>query len=133
MRSLSTYFVAGLAVASILFVGLASSATAAQQRQEESGIAAIHSGKTGKTTSGEPFNPESMAAHRSLPFETMVRVTNTQNGRSIVVRINDRGPFTRGRVIDVTPAAARALGISGLAPVKLSLATCEALTGERVG
>lgn len=123
MRRLSTHFVAGLAVASILFVGLASSATAAQQRQEESGIAAIHSGKTGKTTSGEPFNPESMtAAHRSLPFGTMVRVTNTQNGRSIVVRINDRGPFTRGRVIDVTPAAARALGMSGLAPVKLSLA-----------
>jgi rare lipoprotein A len=100
---------------------LASTATGAQQRQEESGIAAIDSAKTGKTTSGEPFNPESMtAAHRSLPFGTMVRVTNTQNSRSIVVRINDRGPFTRGRVIDVTPAAARALGFSGLTPVKLS-------------
>ena len=121
MRSLSTYFVAGLAIASVLFVGLASSATAAQQWQEEFGIAAIHSGKTGTTTSGEAFNPESMtAAHRSLPFGTMVRVTNTQNGRSIVVRIIDRGPFTRGRVIDVTPAAARALGFSSLAPVKLS-------------
>jgi rare lipoprotein A len=113
----------GLAVASMLFVGLASTATAAQQWQEESGIAAIHSGKGGKTTSGEAFKPESMtAAHRSLPFGTMVRVTNNQNGRSIVVRINDRGPFTRGRVIDVTPAAAHALGFSGLVPVKLSLA-----------
>lgn len=113
----------GLAVASILFVGLASAATAAEQRQVESGIAAIHSGKTGKTTSGEAFNPANMtAAHRSLPFGTMVRVTNTQNNRSIVVRINDRGPFSRKRVIDVTPAAARALGFSGLAPVKLSLA-----------
>ena len=121
MGSLSTYCVVGLTIASILFVGLASSATAAQRRQEESGIAAIHSGKTGKTTSGEAFNPESMtAAHRSLPFGTMVRVTNTQNARSIVVRINDRGPFTRGRVIDVTPAAARALGFSGLVSVKLS-------------
>jgi rare lipoprotein A len=111
----------GLAVASILWVGLASAATAEPRWQDQSGIAAIHSGKTGKTTSGDAFNPEHMtAAHRSLPFGTMVRVTNTQNSRSIVVRINDRGPFTRGRVIDVTPAAARALGISGLAPVKLS-------------
>ena len=114
----------GLAVASILFVGLTSTATAAQQQQDETGIAAIHSGKGGKTTSGEAFNPAKMtAAHRSLPFGTMVRVTNTQNGRSIVVRIIDRGPFTRGRVIDVTPAAGRVLGFSGLAPVKLSLAT----------
>lgn len=112
-----------LAVASILLVGLASAVTAAVRRHEESGIAATYSDKSGKTTSGEAFNPENMtAAHRSLPFGTMVRVTNTKNGRSIVVRINDRGPFTRGRVIDVTPAAARALGFSGLAQVKLSLA-----------
>jgi len=55
------------------------------------------------------------AAHRSLPFGTMVRVTNERNGRSVVVRINDRGPFVRGRVIDVTPAAARALGFFRLA------------------
>ena len=106
-----------------LTVAAIARANTAQQRQEESGIAAIHSGKTGKTTSGEAFDPKTLtAAHRSLPFGTMVRVTNTQNGRSIVVRINDRGPFTRGRIIDVTPAVARALGFSGLAPVKLSLA-----------
>ena len=112
----------GLAAASILLI-LASAAIAAEQRQEESGIASTYSDKSGKTTSGEAFNPENMtAAHRSLSFGTMIRVTNTQNGRSIVVRINDRGPFTRGRIIDVTPAAARALGFSGLAPVKLSLA-----------
>ena len=61
------------------------------------------------------------AAHRSLPFGTMVRVTNSQNDRSVMVRINDRGPFTRGRVIDLTPAAARALGFSGLARVRLSV------------
>ena len=113
----------GLAVASILIVTLASTATHARPWQEESGIAAIHSEKSGKTASGEAFNPQNMtAAHRSLPFGTMVRVTNTQNGRSTVVRINDRGPFTRGRVIDLTPAAARALDFSGLAPVELSLA-----------
>jgi rare lipoprotein A len=51
----------------------------------------------------------------------MVRVTNERNGRSVVVRINDRGPFVRGRVIDVTPAAARALGFSGLAEVNLDV------------
>jgi rare lipoprotein A len=62
------------------------------------------------------------AAHRSLPFGTKVRVTNKRNGRSVVVRINDRGPFVRGRVIDVTPAAASALGFSGLAPVHVAVA-----------
>jgi rare lipoprotein A len=54
-----------------------------------------------------------------LPFGTQVRVTNKRNGRSVVVRINDRGPFLRGRVIDLTPAGARALGFSGLARVTL--------------
>ena len=61
------------------------------------------------------------AAHRTLPFGTLVRVTYRRSGRSVVVRINDRGPFVRGRVIDVTPAAARALGFSGLAPVTLDV------------
>jgi len=51
-----------------------------------------------------------------------VRVTHRRNGRSVTVRINDRGPFVRGRVIDLTPAGARALGFSGLAPVKVDLA-----------
>jgi rare lipoprotein A len=57
------------------------------------------------------------AAHRTLPFGTRVTVTHAHNGLSVSVRINDRGPFIRGRVIDLTPAAARALGFSGLAPV----------------
>ena len=59
------------------------------------------------------------AAHRTLPFGTKVRVTNKKNGQSVVVTINDRGPFVRGRVIDVTPAGARALGFSGLTQVTL--------------
>ena len=68
------------------------------------------------------LNPGALtAAHRSLPFGTKVRVTNNKNGRSVVVTINDRGPFIRGRVIDLTPAGARALGFSGLAPVKLDV------------
>lgn len=76
-----------------------------------------------KTASGERANPtELTAAHRTLPFGTHVRVTNRRNGRSVTVRINDRGPFVRGRVIDITPAGARALGFSGLAPVKVDLA-----------
>ena len=70
------------------------------------------------TASGEKFNADELtAAHRTLPFGTRVRVTNHGNGRSVVVRINDRGPFVHGRIIDVTPAAAHALGMSGLAPV----------------
>jgi peptidoglycan lytic transglycosylase len=88
----------------------------------KSGIAAIYSYKGGKTASGERANPTGLtAAHKSLPFGTMVRVTNAKNGRSVVVRVNDRGPYGRGRVIDVTPAAARQLGFSGLAHVDLEV------------
>jgi rare lipoprotein A len=58
--------------------------------------------------------------HRTLPFGTKVKVTNKRNGRSVTVRINDRGPFVRGRIIDLTPAAAKALGFNGLAPVEVT-------------
>jgi rare lipoprotein A len=58
------------------------------------------------TASGERFDPDGLtAAHRSLPFGTKVRVTNLANNRSVVVRINDRGPFVRGRIIDLSSAA----------------------------
>ena len=88
--------------------------------QAQSGIASVYSG--GRTASGERASASGMtAAHRTLPFGTLVRVTYRRSGRSVVVRINDRGPFVRGRVIDVTPAAARALGFSGLAPVTLDV------------
>ena len=86
----------------------------------QTGIASVYSG--GRTANGERANPHGMtAAHRSLPFGTLVRVTNERTGRSIVVRINDRGPFIRGRVIDLMPAAAHALGFSGLAHVTLTV------------
>ena len=78
---------------------------------------------TSRTASGERANPNAMtAAHRSLPFGTSVQVTNLRNGRSVVVRINDRGPFIRGRIIDVTKAAASKLGFvgAGTARVKIS-------------
>jgi rare lipoprotein A len=85
-----------------------------------SGIASVYSG--GHTANGEVASAGGLtAAHRSLPFGTMVKVTNKGTGRSVVVRINDRGPFVHGRVIDLTPAAARAIGFSGLAPVTLSV------------
>ena len=75
-----------------------------------------------RTASGERVSSGALtAAHSSLPFGTMVRVTNTRNNKSVVVRINDRGPFVRGRVIDLTPAGARAIGMSGLAPVSLAV------------
>ena len=87
----------------------------------QSGIASIYAYSGEKTASGERARPGGLtAAHRSLPFGTRVRVTNNKNGKSVIVRINDRGPFVRGRIIDVTPAAAQVLGFSGLAPVSLS-------------
>jgi rare lipoprotein A len=94
---------------------------AAATAQAQSGIASVYAYKGGKTASGERANPGALtAAHRSLPFGTKVRVTNKKNGRSVTVRINDRGPFVRGRIIDLTPAGARQLGFSGLAPVVIS-------------
>jgi rare lipoprotein A len=78
----------------------------------ESGRAAYYGG--GRTASGERSGPNGLtAAHRTLPFGTKVRVTNVRNGRSVIVRINDRGPFGRGRIIDVSIAAARQLGMMG--------------------
>jgi rare lipoprotein A len=88
----------------------------------ESGIASVYVYSGGKSASGETASPSGLtAAHRTLPFGTMVRVTNRSNGRSVVVRINDRGPFVSGRVIDLTPAGAQALGFSGLAQVTLDV------------
>jgi rare lipoprotein A len=75
-----------------------------------------------KTASGEPMDPEALtAAHPTLPLGTKVRVANLDNGRDVVVRINDRGPFARGRVIDLSHAAASEIGLvrSGLARVRV--------------
>ncbi|WP_166360750.1 septal ring lytic transglycosylase RlpA family protein [Pseudomonas akapageensis] len=71
-----------------------------------------HHGK--RTASGERFNKNALtAAHRQLPFGTRVKVTNLKNDKSVVVRINDRGPHTRGRLIDLSHAAAAQLGMLG--------------------
>jgi rare lipoprotein A len=88
----------------------------------QSGIASFYASYGGKTASGERARPKALtAAHRTLAFGSRVRVTNKRNGRSVVVRINDRGPFVKGRIIDLTPAGARALGFSGLAPVTIEV------------
>jgi rare lipoprotein A (peptidoglycan hydrolase) len=74
------------------------------------------------TANGEHMNPHAMtAAHKSLPMGSIVTVHNKRNGRSVTVRINDRGPYVTGRVIDLSPGAARVIGMDGLAPVWLSV------------
>jgi len=86
----------------------------------ESGIASSYSTREQgtRTSSGRALHDGALtAAHKTLPFGSRVRVTNRTNGRSVVVTITDRGPFVRGRVIDLTPAGARAIGMSGLASV----------------
>ena len=79
---------------------------------------------TGTTASGEKSNPRGLtAAHRTLPFGTVVRVENLRNGRSVLVKVNDRGPFRRGRIIDVSRRAADQLGFlrAGVARVRISV------------
>lgn len=76
------------------------------------------------TASGEPYDRDGLtAAHRTLAFDTMVKVTNLDNGKTVVVRINDRGPHAKNRVIDVSGAAAKQLGLidSGTAKVRLEV------------
>ncbi|NWB98906.1 septal ring lytic transglycosylase RlpA family protein [Pseudomonas gingeri] len=91
---------------------------------DETGMAsyygAQHQGK--RTASGEPFDQHAMtAAHRQLPFGTRVKVTNLANDKSVIVRINDRGPHTRGRLIDLSREAAAQLGMlqNGTARVRI--------------
>jgi rare lipoprotein A (peptidoglycan hydrolase) len=86
-------------------------------------LASFYSGGQ-HTASGEKFDPHGLtAAHRTLPFGTRIRVTNLTTGQSVTVRVNDRGPFVGGRAIDVSPSAARMLGITrqGVAKVKLDV------------
>lgn len=88
----------------------------------ESGIASVYGNGDGyagrPTASGERMDPRALtAAHKSLPFGTKVIVHNQRNGRMVQVRINDRGPFRRGRIIDLSPAAAAVIGCGGLCPV----------------
>ena len=108
-----------------LFLGCALVAPAAAEESKpiQTGAASWYGpGFHGKrTASGERFNTNELtAAHKTLPFGSRVRVTNERTGKSVVVRINDRGPYAHGRVIDLSKAAAEAVGISGVGRVTLA-------------
>ena len=90
-----------------------------------SGVASYYSSGV-RTASGEAFNPnEFTAAHRTLPFGTKLRVTNVSTGQSVTVRVNDRGPFVPGRVVDVSHSAAESLGMTGKGVAKVKLDVVE--------
>lgn len=108
-----------------------------EQKRNETGMASFygHECKGRRTASGERFDPNQLtAAHRTLPFGTFVKVTNLSNGRQVVVRINDRGPFARNRVLDLSRAAARKLGFErdGTAHVRLQVVKRGAGEGPRM-
>jgi rare lipoprotein A len=85
------------------------------------GVASFYTEGT-QTASGERYNPDELtAAHPTLPFGTKLRVTNTATGRSVTVRVNDRGPYVAGRVVDVSYSAASALGMVGAGTAKVKL------------
>ena len=112
-----------MAVAALVLGGACAVISGAEAKSVQSGGASWYGpGFHGRrTASGKRFNSRAFtAAHRSLPFGSRVRVTNERTGRSVVVRINDRGPFVGGRVIDLSKAAAQAVGISGVGKVKLA-------------
>jgi hypothetical protein len=97
-------------------------AVAEDKKPDECGLASIYASVSEETASGEDTRAENLtAAHRSLPFGTLVEVENQENGRSAVMRITDRGPFVSGRIIDVSQVAARELGFSGLTQVCLTI------------
>ena len=105
-----------------LLAGCSSLDEGSASEGQASWYGAQHQGKT--TASGEPFNMNALtAAHRELPFGTRVRVTNLNNGRSVIVRINDRGPFHNGRIIDLSRKAAEQLDMlkTGTAPVRIEI------------
>ena len=116
----STFIVStGLAVSALAMSAFAGIAPA----EAQSGLAswyALHS----RTACGEKMNPGAMtAAHRTLPCGTRIKVTHRSTGRSVIVRVNDRGPFKRGRVVDLSRGAARHIGMigAGVAPVSLQV------------
>jgi rare lipoprotein A len=100
-----------IVAAIMIATGCTPSAAIAGGAHSFSGKASYY-GDSGKVGSGGQFNPNALtAAHRTLSFGTRVRVTDPKTGRNVIVTINDRGPFGRGRVIDVSLGAARALGM----------------------
>jgi len=111
---------AGLA----LVCGIASEQACAQGAKQVSGVAAYYSKDyQGRTSSGELYDPNKFTcAHRTLPFGTRLRVTDPKSHRSVLVVVNDRGPFNKGRIIDLSLAAAKALRMTGRGLMKVTAA-----------
>lgn len=111
-----------LLMALLLHGFLLAPASAAEKTPDECGLTSLYSSVSEATASEEDtVAADFTAAHRTLPFGTLVHVDNQENKRSAVVRITDRGPFVSGRIIDASQAAARELGISGLTQVCLNI------------
>ncbi len=120
-----------LSLAALTLYGCGKKA-AAPERPSESGIASWygHPYHGRKTASGETYDMEGKtAAHRTLAFGTVVQVTNTENSRQVEVRINDRGPFVAGRIIDLSHGAAQSLGITGTGKVRLEVVSAPPTRG----
>jgi rare lipoprotein A len=109
----------------LLIFFVASLASAGEpEKHVQTGSASWYGAECSRTACGERYDPDSLtAAHRSLPFGTMVSVKNLATGRTVTVRINNRGPFRKGRVIDVSKRAAQQLGMinSGVAKVEVAV------------
>ena len=123
MRSDVICYAAAFVLVGAIFLGCANARVVENNSPSMSGIASVYDRSSGEeTASGEQLHEDLLtAAHRTLPLGTVIEVTNSQNGRKAVVRINDRGPFVRGRIIDLTPAGARVLGFSGITHVSLAI------------
>jgi len=108
-------FRGGLTACTAILTWGASDIAVARSARQFTGIAAYYSTDySGRTARGDRYDPAKFpAAHRSLPFGTRLRVTDPRSKRSVVVVVNDRGPFTKGRVLDLSLAAAKALNMTG--------------------
>jgi len=113
-----------LAAGAVLLSWGAPEVAFAQASRQFTGIAAFYSTDySGRTARGERYDPKKFtAAHRSLPFGTRLRVTDPKSRRSVVVVVNDRGPFTKGRVLDLSLAAAQALRMTGRGLMRVTAA-----------
>jgi rare lipoprotein A len=116
------HYLGGLAACTAVLTWGASDVAAAQIDRQFTGIAAYYSTDySGRTACGDKYDPKKFtAAHRSLPFGTRLRVTDQRSQRSVVVIVNDRGPFSKGRVLDLSLAAAKALHMTGRGLLKVT-------------
>jgi rare lipoprotein A len=118
------------AAAVVVLVGCAHTSPPGPSEAEEGDASYYGPGLYGRhTASGEVLRPGTLtAAHRTLPFGTCVRVTVVESGRSVQVRINDRGPYAAGRILDVSETAAQALGMVGRGVVRVRLTLCQSVS-----